>query len=436
MSQSADIVSVKTSGHDPYLVGRLAGSHDTSEQVLELEYFCAAGVGDVSVFPGPPFIAKNQIVLPPLAIAEGWQHYAVDLQEAAGRALPTSATLLRIDPGSQVGVNLQIRNVRLRQPTEQERLASQERERRRKQKIRSAQQIRRYLGARFPLACDSISVGAEQVTLAGELQDSTTDVSRWQLREYPAQLAVDTDGQQVEAEFERTDSRFQVTVPRRVDGRDRLHSGWRIYQDEFLTARQYATAIEPRHAASSEQSVRPRSQKGLSGLSRRGPLEELPQLGVTAATLNLVLSDFISTEAGAGKERIDATGPPVFFDSNTFRRYDSLLRFAREHEIVVSAIVLIPRPRQAGHASPLVHPENNGGVYAMPDLSSPRGVAVYSHILDRIAQRYRGGSESPGQISNWIAHNEVDFHPVWTNMGAAAPRPVLGNLLPLDADHP
>jgi hypothetical protein len=60
----------------------------------------------------------------------------------------------------------------------------------------------------------------------------------------------------------------------------------------------------------------------------------------------------------------------------------------------------------------------------MPDLTSLRGTRIYSFVLDRIARRYAHPNRSPGGISNWIAHNEIDFHSVWTNMGPQ-PRSVL-----------
>ena len=168
----------------------------------------------------------------------------------------------------------------------------------------------------------------------------------------------------------------------------------------------------------------PKSQKGLSAVSRRGPLEELPELGIDAITINLVLNRFLTHQPGGKREPIDVEGPAVYFNPEVFAHYDDLIEFARRHQIVVSAIVLIPRSKQTEHRSPLVHPESDAGVYAMPDLSTERGARIYTFLLDRIAQRYRDSERSPGGITNWIAHNEIDFHPVWTNMGPQ-PRRVL-----------
>ncbi|MEM1068180.1 MAG: DUF5722 domain-containing protein, partial [Planctomycetota bacterium] len=111
------------------------------------------------------------------------------------------------------------------------------------------------------------------------------------------------------------------------------------------------------------------------------------------------------------------TGAAIFFNPAAFDHYDRIMEFARRHELVVSAIVLIPRSKSPKSRSILVHPEADGGIYAMPDLTSPASTSVYLEVLSRIARRYRDPSRSPGGITHWIAHNEIDFHTIWTNMG-------------------
>jgi hypothetical protein len=59
----------------------------------------------------------------------------------------------------------------------------------------------------------------------------------------------------------------------------------------------------------------------------------------------------------------------------------------------------------------------------MPDLTTARGVGVYAFVLEKLAERYRDPTSDIGGITNWIAHNEVDFHSVWTNLGKQ-PRPI------------
>ena len=95
-----------------------------------------------------------------------------------------------------------------------------------------------------------------------------------------------------------------------------------------------------------------------------------------------------------------------------------LVDFARRHEIVVTAIVLIPSIQDAptrGRRSFI--PKQTAAFMRCPTCRPTEVPESTRFVLDKIAERYRNTDREPGGITNWIAHNEVDFHPVWTNMG-------------------
>jgi hypothetical protein len=77
--------------------------------------------------------------------------------------------------------------------------------------------------------------------------------------------------------------------------------------------------------------------------------------------------------------------------------------------MVVSAILLCPVK------SIFKDPENAGGFYSMPNITTAVAFNAYAAALEYMASRYC--SESPGRISHWIMHNEVDMGHEWTNMG-------------------
>jgi hypothetical protein len=421
LSVAASTIAIRTTGHDPFLVWLLPESTEADHRVLEFEYFCTEKIGSVSGFLGPPLSEATRFDLPDLTIAEGWQTYTVDLVRAAENRIPKNANQLRIDLGTKPNVRLQIRGVHLRSRTSMEIRDASQAALRRQQQLAQAQRISGYLQSSFPLKFDQITVNEKSVALMGKLADRRSATDTWKLVEYPPNESISEQGINCDEPITVSGDRFRAEVPRRVSGRDRLHSGWRIRETEsqskqFLTARHFATTISAsgQHAA---ERPHPKTQKGLSGISPRGPLEELPELGIHAVTINLVLTQFLSSNPGEDRERVAVGGPPVYFNSGVFGGYDRLIDFARQHEMVVSAIVLVPRSRRTVQ-SPLVHSESDGGVYAMPDLSSERGTKLYAFVLDRIADRYRNTDQAPGGITNWIAHNEVDFHPVWTNMGS------------------
>ncbi len=425
---TGDVTSVRTTGPDPYVVWRASKPFEATDRVLEFEYFCLTEIGSVSAILGPPITEPRRIDLPDITVAEGWQRYRADLGAAEGRPISDNVSLLRIDFGMTANVRIQIRDLQIRRRTTGEAESHSRELRRRKQKIAAGGAIEEYLASDFPIAFDDIIVDDKSVTLRGSVADPERPRSLV-LVEYPPHHSIVDRGIPLASDFKIEGGDFRVQVPRMHDGRDRLHSAWRLrwgaehrVPSPFVSARQFATQIVPETNDHPIHAARPRSQKGLTGLSHRGPRSDLVDLGIHAVTLNLVLNDFVTREGGEGRERISVPGPPVFFDSRVLARYDELMDFARRHDIVVTAIVLIRRSKRTGPQSPLVHPQSSGGIYCMPDLSSVRGTGIYSHVLDRIARRYRSVERHPGGIANWIAHNEVDFHTVWTNMGLQPPQ--------------
>ncbi len=414
-STTGEVIELRTTGSDPYLVGRWEPKPGRQDRVLEFEYFCPAGIDEFSAFVGPPFSERQHAQLPDIPIAEGWQLYTADLVKAFGDTLPADARLLRLDFGVRPDVRIKIRNVRTRAQSASEKRAIAEQETRRKQKINQAKRIADYLQHSPPTSIESVIVGTQLVQISGPVPK---DIESWQLLEYPPEKSIDDDGVVVEAIVDVSEGHFHMAIPRKVDSRDRLHSGWRLRdsQGNYLTARQYANDIRPSSNDFAAARPSPASQKGLTGFSRRGPPQDLLDLGISAVTINLVLNQFISRSPGPGRTRFP-DADDIYFDQRHFDYYDALIDFARQNKIVVTAIVLIPSGKSAASRSLLVHPESDGGVYAMPDISSARAAKIYAYLLHRIADRYSHTGKSPGGITNWIAHNEVDFHKTWTNMG-------------------
>lgn len=98
----------------------------------------------------------------------------------------------------------------------------------------------------------------------------------------------------------------------------------------------------------------------------------------------------------------------------------TLLAATKERNMSVAAIILLePASRcidpQLGEI--LQHPDNDGGVYTMPNMTTLEGLNCYAAALDFLAKRYCTTDNRYGRISHWIMHNEVDGARDWTNMG-------------------
>ena len=77
---------------------------------------------------------------------------------------------------------------------------------------------------------------------------------------------------------------------------------------------------------------------------------------------------------------------------------------------VISAIILCQTNSQ------YKDPENDGGYYTMPNITTAEAFNMYAAALEYMAKRY--SSNDIGRISHWIMHNEVDSNSEWTNMGS------------------
>ncbi len=197
--------------------------------------------------------------------------------------------------------------------------------------------------------------------------------------------------------------------------RDRLLSRWSLGPaDEAPTSLRYADAVTTASAAPHPPL---RSKKGLGGFDvARGFLGDIDDLGIATVTVNVVL-DFLHDQPAEGREAFFHAGQKFFIDRDAIERLDKTLQFAADHELLVFAIVLLPKPTGDDSVrDAMAHPDyESEGVFPMPNVTSQRGVTAYSAALEYLAQRYLSG-DGP-RIHHWILHNEVDAGLVWTNAG-------------------
>ena len=406
------LTKITTTGRDPYIIGRFSGERSSDERVLELEYFSTTGVEDLSVVLGPPITERTRINLPAMSVAEGWQRYSADLGATWENPELTKYKLLRFDLGLRSGTRIQIRNVRLRPRTKAEIANAAVAEQRRAAKTEQAASLKQYLSNSHADLIRSIRIEPTQVVIAVQ---RPANGNKANLRLYECRPHHVISGDEVKFTLTAHGDHDRIVLPRFSGEYDRIASSWRLKADA-MSARRYPTRIAS-IKGHTQKRHEPTNQKGLSGLSKRGPRSDFVDLGISAVTVNILLNRFVSGKPGHNRVKIPVAGPPVYFDPTPFAHYDQSISFACENNMVVSAILLISSPRQNASRSAIVHPETNGGTYAMPNLTTARGAAIYSFVLNELAKRYRNHQTDPGAITNWIAHNEIDYHTVWTNMG-------------------
>jgi hypothetical protein len=294
-------------------------------------------------------------------------------------------------------------------------------------------QIDDYLRRQFPALITEVVVGSDQISISGHIDQVDGSLA---LAEAPLSSPSwpSTDGL-LEAdplwvsEPLESSAPFHVVLPRRVGGedaalRDRLLSKWRIVRRtdagwELASHARFADVVMPR---SNLQPKIPRHKKGLGGFSAdRGFVSDLDDLDIACVTVNIPLT-FLHSTPDAGRTAHAFSGRTYYVDDAAIARLDQTLRQTAARDIVVLAILLVPPPEQfpdPAIGQRMTHPDYAPpGIYAMPNVSDPAGLAVYAAAIDVLAERYTRADDSPGRIHHWIVHNEVDAGRTWTNAGA------------------
>jgi hypothetical protein len=447
--EAEGVFALATQGEDPFVLLRAIDPQTltAADHVLAFEYFCPDGINDLEIFFGPPIVAGQSFSAGEMRRAESWQPFAVDMKEASGGRWSAQFNLLRLDFGRRAGVELRVRNLRLRPPNEAERQSAAERETVRQRKAAAAETVMQYLDTSMPATITSVSVRHDEIEIQGLVAGPTGELrlieaQPWQelwniggSRREEAQTARDqvtptnvmidqsllTSAPTIELE---ADGRFTSTVPRFDGSRDRLTSRWAVasltpdHEPRLLSHFVYATDLRE---ACPHPDLDEKTAKGIKGMAGVWPndiLDELVELGVKHVTDNVWISDLFSLEPRAGWSTYQRNGRTWWVNPARVQAHDRLAGFATRHGMIVSAIILVGFG-DGGFAKLLQHPEaERAGQYAMPDLTTREGAEAYEAAIAFLAERYAQPGDPHGRITNWILHNEVDYGWEWTNMGA------------------
>jgi hypothetical protein len=220
---------------------------------------------------------------------------------------------------------------------------------------------------------------------------------------------------------------FVLNVPRKRqrDGldHDRLTSRWQLVKKsaagiEPLSHAHYADEVASR--APELPAAKPKSKKGLGGWNAGRIPDELQELGISSVTVNVMIHSLVSREPHPDTTPFTWQGHTYHAREKALADLDATFLEARKHGAMVSAILLVANP--AKDANPVVrvigHPDATPeGIFAMPNVTSPDGIALYGAILNLMADRWSRPDGKHGRVHHWIMHNEVDAGWVWTNAG-------------------
>lgn len=272
-------------------------------------------------------------------------------------------------------------------------------------KYQMAANIKDYLAKDYPSKVTNVQVTSDKVIIKGNCGGSGTyllaEITPWQdvteLEKYPYTQDLSGGG-------------FTVTVDRIVPNRegiryDKVFSKWAVVKVDgdrqtLDSHARYADDVVPKK---SPEAVPLRNKKGFGAGDIDLYFSDCKEMNVGSITMNVVLNDYIKGEGS------DYSYGGQNYSLGAFKDYvDRVTRRAGEMDLVVSAIILCQTN------SIFKDPENKGGNYTMPNLTTAKAFNLYAAALEHMASTHC----TPGnRISHWIMHNEVDFANEWTNMG-------------------
>lgn len=418
-------LQILTTGGDPQLIFTPESEQalTASSHILAFEYFCPDGTDFVEVFYSdqaerPNWSQDRQVEGGSLPKAEAWQSFAIDLALGSKGKWKPNQTTIRVDLGRRAGLQIQLRNIHLREATPSEKMSSEEAISLQNWKLEQAKLVDNYLNrSDWPASIETIAVNNDEITISGLLHqefDSTPYLVEFAPHENPWAA---NSGSIIKVDL--TDSDFEITLPRQSEsGKDRIANrfavGYTANEKGALgSAAIWATDLT--YAAERDMPrLRPSNRKGLGGVEFKEGIfhDDLDDLGITASTINIELSGLI---APSPKYTIEYQhqGKTWKFNGPAVHRFDDKIKLLTDKNIVNSAILLVGK-----EAGILVHPDYNpAGIYSMGNLTSEAACDTYRAVISFLAERYSRPDQAYGWITHWIIFNEVDYGWIWTNMG-------------------
>ena len=214
---------------------------------------------------------------------------------------------------------------------------------------------------------------------------------------------------------------FSITLPRTVQGNDRIYRKWMLANKEgdgwkAQTHAHYATSIFSANPADTD--IKP-GRKGLGAMGLDRPISDLDELNISGVTVNIVLNALVRSKPEPNTTPFDFEGHTWHANNQEINRLDRILQETAKRKILVSAIILIGQP---GNSPPgswhrmVSHPKADASAFfVMPNLHDADGARAFGAALYFLASRYCGSKH--GRIHHWIMHNEADQGWMWANAG-------------------
>lgn len=409
--------TISTTGGDPYIFTKtLTADLPSDSCILQFEYNCPKGVSSPQIFFGDPISETRSVMAAniPATVGSEWATYRYNINSyRKSLNWGKKGDRLRIDLGNSSGVDIKLRNLRIRVMTDEEKRQEQIADSIEKAKTAMAKNIKNYLATEYESKVTNVDVSYDSITISGtcvgEGNFAIADIA-------PFEDVTETKKFDYITEIPNGD--FTVKVKRKLlrsslPRYDRVLSKWaivKINDDGTHTVVSHARYADDVYATYSAEKCEFKGKKGIAAGGGSLYISDFTDLDVHSITQNIVLNSFISTtKSSAFSSPFYYGGRTYYINTGAVSGYDAILKAAKEKDIVVEAIIL------TSTGSEYTDPECTGGYYTMPNMTTAAATNFYAASLDYLARRYSTGEN--GRIHHWIMHNEVDQGNTWTNMG-------------------
>lgn len=431
--ESDGVYKILTTGEDSYFCTIPFDRNVPAElNVLSFEYQADRRNDNIQLFfwteVNGEVIAdvERTIFCDPFEKTDTWKQYSVRIRKYREDFFwGEEGNLLRIDFGTTSDANIRLRNLCLREMTDEEKAEDAAENENDMDASAYEENLKGYLNSQYPCSIDLVKATADKIHITGSYTGEGT-FFLYELPPYADITRVSTAYQKYSTPL--GGSPFDITLDRTASPEgfpyDRLLSQWAIVcrsaeGDKVVSHGRYADSVEPlRNLAP----VPVRSKKGLGGFVINEYVDDLDELGITSATVNVNPLRFMYlSPVKQGLTEHVYCGETYYFDTeNLDLHLDAALRQTASRDITVAAILLIDPASKAADpelGALMQHPDYTRGTYSMPNMTTPKSVRCYAAMVDFLAQRYCREDNSYGRISHWIIHNEVDGGADWANMG-------------------
>lgn len=412
-NSQTNLHTLQTTDGDPYVyTQRLTKNLPEDSCVLTFDYKCPKGVNDLQVFFADPTSEARSVHMGAIPSATTWTNFSYNVKELRqSLGWGRRGNRLRMDFGTTSNVSIYIKNLHMRPMNTAEKEAYDKAHAWAEEKQKIASRIKQYLDTAYTSTVNNVTVTSAGVTVKGHCAGQ----SNYALAEVTPYNDI-TETKHFSYRTDISEQDFSITLPRKVRRNgylyDRALSKWAIVKvegdsDILASHAHYADSVTPAYQAKSWVLA---GKKGVgAGPNNTAYYNDFKELNLHSITANIVLNAFLLKSYSDGTTVYNYGGKVYYINNSAINQIDEMMKKAQEQGIIVNAILLTTT------GSVFNDPENNGGYYTMPNMTTAGAVNDYAAALNYLAKRYSSGTY--GRIHNWIMHNEVDMGSDWTNMG-------------------